>query len=400
LGKIRVEDEISIPEVYFKVRSYTGYLISKWITLTVFVIVFAVIGIVVSVNTELRYEATQSLLTYSNSSGGNQTASRLASLAGINLPNMQGSDGQIVNEFMMPNLLNTYPVARKIGEIEIRRLNTDQPIKSINFILDQQQKTLMSHISDWTIGLPGKFINLIIGLFQDEPLKPTDEISVTQTNTTQTDSSLSGERQSEPSSNTSQFPNHLMVPSFERNALNELTSAIEINVEGNMINITVEMNDPIAAADLVEGATQVLMQEVVDFQIKKTQDDLKFLEELLSDAEATYQNTLTRISALQDRNRGVTSNASQVELNVAIGESELARQRYMQYLLRVEETRVRLKQDTPMFAVLNPVQIPQDPINGNKTGVVILYIMLGLLIGVGFVTVKGFLNHLQNSANA
>lgn len=399
MGKIRVEDEISIPEVYVKIRSFTGFILSKWKTLAIFAVVFAIIGVVTAVNTELQYQATQTLLTYSNSSGGNQTASRLASLAGINLPNMQGSDGQIVNEFMMPSLLSTYPVARKIGEIEIRRVNNDQPIKSVDFILSQEQKTFMSHVSDWTIGLPGKIINFFVELFQEEPATLSINSLSGQSNPAQSDTSQSTQGLTLPVEEPSPFPNHLIVPGFERNALNMLTSSIDISVEGNLISITVEMNDPIAAADLVDGATKVLMQEVVDFQIKKTQDDLKFLEELLSETEITYQNTLTRISALQDRNRGVTSNASQVELNVALGESELARQRYMQYLLRVEETRVRLKQDTPMFAVLNPVQIPVEPINGNKTGVVLLYIMLGLFIGIGYVTVKGFLNHLQNSAN-
>lgn len=400
MGKIRVEDEISIPEVYLKVRSFFGFLVSKWVTLAVFVLVFTVIGVIVSINQEYRYEASQTLLTYSNSSGGNQTASRLASLAGINLPNMQGSDGQIVNEFMMPNLLSTYPVARKIGDIQVRLVNSPQPVKSIQYVLDQEKKTFMSHVSDWTIGLPGKIVNFIIELFQDEPVTQAVPGSQAQAVPDRAEDQDGNQGQILPSTPETVFPDHLVVPSFERNALNKLTSALEISVEGNMITIKAELNDPIAAADFVNGATQVLMQEVVDFQIKKTQDDLEFLEELLEEAESNYQNTLARISTLQDRNRGVTSNASQVELNVALGESELARQRYMQYLLRVEETRVRLKQDTPMFAVLNPVQIPVDPINANKSGVVMLYIFLGLFLGAGFVTVRGFLNHLKLSANS
>ncbi len=396
MGKIRVEDEISIPEVYVKARSFTSFLISKWLTLAVFMGVFAIIGIVVSVNEDFRYEASQTLLTYSNSSGGNQTASRLASLAGINLPNMQGSDGQIVNEFMMPNLLNTYPVARKIGDIQIRQVSVGEPIKSVDYILSQERKTIMSYVSDWTIGLPGRIINFLVGLFQDEQVKAQINAPI------QAPSAMgSGTDENIPSSESVIImPDHLIVPSFERNALERLTSALEITVEGNMITIKAELNDPVAAADLVSGATQVLMQEVVDFQVKKTQDDLEFLEELLAEAEANYQNALARISTLQDRNRGVTSNASQVELNVALGESELARQRYMQYLLRVEETRVRLKQDTPMFAVLNPVQIPVEPINSNRSGIVILYIMLGLILGTVFVTLRGFLNHLKITANS
>lgn len=377
-----------------------GFLLTKWLTILIFMIVFGVIGVITAINQEYRYEANQTLLTYSNSSGGNQTASRLASLAGINLPSMQGADGQIVNEFMMPSLLGTYPVARKIGDIEIRQVGASQPIKSVQFVLNQERKTFMSHVSDWTIGLPGKMINFFVELVQEKPVDPASTGSSVQSGGSQQEHSDRSESQNVPGSQVTPLPDHLIVPSFERNALNRLTSAIEITVEGNMITIAAELNDPIAAADLVNGATQVLMQEVVDFQIKKTQDDLKFLEELLQEAETTYQNTLARISTLQDRNRGTTSNASTVELSVALGESELARQRYMQYLLRVEETRVRLKQDTPMFAILNPVQIPVEPVNGNKTGVVTLFMILGGLIGVGFVTFKGFLNHLTSSAIA
>lgn len=400
MGKIRVEDEISIPEVYVKLRSFTGFLLTKWVTILSFMAVFAVIGVITAINQVYQYEANQTLLTYSSSSGANQTASRLASLAGINLPRMQGADGQIVNEFMMPSLLGTYPVARKIGDIEIRQIGISKPIKSVQFIIDQERKTFMSHVSDWTIGLPGKIINFFVQLIQEKPADPTSTGSLVQQESSQQQNSDSTQGQALPGAQIAAFPDHLIVPNFERNALNKLTSAIEITVDGNMINIAAKLNDPIAAADLVNGATQVLMQEVVDFQIKKTQDDLKFLEVLLDEAETTYQNTLARISTLQDRNRGTTSNASSVELSVALGELELARQRYMQYLLRVEETRVRLKQDTPMFTILNPVQIPVEPVNGNKTGVVTLYMVLGGFFGVGFVTIKGFLKHLSSSAIA
>lgn len=381
------EEEISVPELIIKGQKYFQFLKKRQLIVWLWVLTFFIIGIIIAINRDDEYEAVNVILSYSSSSnamGGNQAASRLAGLAGITLPNTQQQSGRVISEFMIPNLLNTYPVAYKLGSKPLRFYSEDAVMTGIEFFSEPPNKTFIDHVKYWTIEAPGRIIHWIVRKLSAEPQRirapETTQIELDKLSTPSTSSNPTSSNQRE---------DHLYVDMRTHFALSDLTSRVTVSLDLNVISISAIMPDAYAAADLAQHATDILMQEVVNFEIRKTEEELAFLLELYAESEVKYNNALDVLTQIQDRLRGITSTTASIELTRAQGNVEIARQQFQQITLRVEEARIKLKEDTPMFAVLNPIQIPQRPVQGSPIGLVIVFIFLGLILGVGWVTVRG-----------
>jgi hypothetical protein len=387
VSKHQTEEEISVPELIIKAQKYFQYLKKRQLVIWLWVASFFVLGVVFAITRDDEYEATNVVLSYSSSQNGagtNQAASRLAGLAGITLPGAQQQGGRVISELMIPNLLTTYPVAQKLGSQPLRFYSEGVVMTGLEYFSAPPEKTIFDHIKNWTIEVPGRIINWVVTILSSEPQRilPPESIQV--------DSNDSADRPSTPNSSTQEVKNdHVFVDMKTNFALGNLTSRVLVSIDMNIISITATMPDAYAAADLARHATDILMQEVVDFEIRKTEEELAFLLDLYAESEAKYNNALDVLTQIQDRLRGITSTTASIELTRAQGNAEIARQQFQQITLRVEEARIKLKEDTPMFAVLNPIQIPQRPVQGSPVGLVVVFLFLGLILGVGWVTVRG-----------
>lgn len=360
-------------------------------------------GVINVVTSEDEYEAVNVVLTYSGSgtNASAQAASRLAGLAGIQLPTGQGGETRVVSEMMIPTILNTYPVAYKLSTQELRFYNEGVTLTGLDYFSRPAQKTILDHIKSWTIEAPIRFLQWIMTKIVGEPerVRPPDTSQRDASNEPQPEARSESASQSEPRTVRSR-PEHIFVDNRTNFALSQLTSRITVNVEGNVISVTANMPDPYAAADLAQIATDILMQELVNFEIRKTEEELEFLMELYHESEEKYYRTLRNLTDLQDRLRNVTTSSANIEQIKATGENEIARQQFGQITMRVEQARIKLKEDTPSFAVLNPVQIPQRPSNANPVGVMIIFIFLGFFLGVGWVTVRGVFQAMKAEAES
>ena len=404
MSKKKNEEEISIPELIVRFQKYLKFLRKKQLAIWIWVVIMFVFGVINVVTSEDEYEAVNVVLTYS-ASGTNasaQAASRLAGLAGIQLPTGQVGETRVVSEMMIPTILNTYPVAYKLGTQELRFYNEGVTLTGLEYFSRPPQKTILDHLKSWTIEAPIRFLQWIMTKIVGEPerVRPPDTTqqsssSEPQVDTPQTDSISQTRTRTERSR-----PEHIFVDNRTNFALSQLTSRITVNVEGNVITVTANMPDPYAAADLAQIATDILMQELVNFEIRKTEEDLEFLMELYHESEEKYYRTLRNLTDLQDRLRNVTTSSANIEQIKATGENEIARKQFGQITMRVEQARIKLKEDTPSFAVLNPVQIPQRPSNANPVGVMIIFIFLGGFLGIGWVTVRGVYQAMKAEAEA
>lgn len=386
MSKHQTEEEISVPELIIKGQKYFQFLKRRQLVIWLWIATFFIIGVVFAITRDEEYEATNVVLSYSSTqtgAGTTQAANRLAGLAGITLPGAQQQGGRVISELMIPSLLTTYPVAHKLGSQPLRFYSEGSEMSGIEYFSEPPDKSIFDHLKYWTIQIPGRIINWIVVKLSSEPqrIRPPETTGQLEQDQTATGATSTDQQRSKE--------DHLFVDMRTHFALMDLTSRVTVNVDMNVITISAIMPDAYAAADLAQHATDILMQEVVNFEIRKTEEELAFLLELYAESEAKYNNALDVLTQIQDRLRGITSTTASIELTRAQGNVEIARQQFQQITLRVEEARIKLKEDTPTFAVLNPIQIPQRPMQGSPIGLVIVFIFLGLILGVGWVTVRG-----------
>src|SRR5690606_36944074 len=185
-----------IPELLVKFQKFFRFIGKRKYTVLLWLLAFFVIGVVVAVTSEEEFEATNVIISYASASNtaSAQTANRLAGLAGIQLPGSAGADGPAISELMIPMVLTTYPVAKKLGDQELRFYRDGVTKTGLEYFSETPNTTIIDHIKAWTIQLPGRFISWMLELFAGDPTRVTPPSENQATTETQTaDDSTTGE---------------------------------------------------------------------------------------------------------------------------------------------------------------------------------------------------------------
>lgn len=176
----------------------------------------------------------------------------------------------------------------------------------------------------------------------------------------------------------------LTLNRFERNALNHLRQRLSLNQDGNLVTFSVTMPDANAAAELNEFVINRMQDYVIDYRIEKYRLNLSYVEKQQEDARERYETAQFELAVFRDQN---------VNINTAVARSkqeELQNRRnvmfnvYNTLLQEVEQARIRLQEETPVFNVL---QRPSLPHRTEQRGPILLIIsiFLGLFVGLSVV---------------
>ena len=68
---------------------------------------------------------------------------------------------------------------------------------------------------------------------------------------------------------------------------------------------------------------------------------------------------------------------------------------YNQLVTQLEQAKIQLKKESPLFTVLEPVYVPGGPSEPNESKIIFLYVGIGFTIGlmiIVFLVVKSFLS--------
>ena len=172
---------------------------------------------------------------------------------------------------------------------------------------------------------------------------------------------------------------------------------LNLNEKDGVVTLSAIMPEPVAAAQLASKVQTMLQRYITEFKIEKAQAKLKFIEERYADAKEQFKKKQEELAQFRDANRNFASEIAKTteerlsnEYTVALGVySELAKQR--------EQANIQVKEDTPIFTIVEPVTVPTERSKPKRTLIFIAFTFLGGLVGVGLVLVLPFLAQVSGS---
>ena len=355
-------DEIDLVELLQKV--WQGRKIA--ITMS---IAFALTGVFFALSSPNIYTATTTFILKGKSSrsvsGG---LSGLASLAGISLGGMIGGDSEIPPT-MYPMVLNSIPFLEKTLSLEV-------PLNGQNIMMKEYLLTQMSFkesnsfdflnfLKKYTIGLPA----LLKGkIFSKMNALPSAAENVTIKRLTYEDEQL----------------------------FNYLKGLVTISVDKKegFITLSVQDKDPQVAAIIAQNTQHLLQQEVIDFKIKNAQELLTFTETLYTEKKVAFEALQDELASFRDQHQNISSGLFENKLSRLESELAIAKAVNEELAKQVEQARIQVSRDTPIFTIIDPVAIPNKRSSPNRTMIVFGFMFFGFVVGVGFVLVKDFLADL------
>jgi Uncharacterized protein involved in exopolysaccharide biosynthesis len=348
-------DEIDLIEVFKKI--WAGRK-----TIYISVAISFVIGIIIILGTPKEYKSETTLLSEISSKGGGMgQLSGLASLAGINLNGASGGGSITVD--LYPNIVKSTPFLLEVMSQKVTESKTNKIITVADYFENYTKRSLVSTILWYTIGLPGK----IIGSFKKNntpnnllPAKTKGPLSLTEKQ-----AGIAGA-----------LANCIKVKTDEGTSSNS-----------NTLTVSVETQDPLVSALLTDSVVNSLKKYIIDYQTGKAKKDLEFITARYNEVRDKYFGLQQALASHRDQNLNVILASVNTSTERLQTEVSLAASVYNTMAQQMEQAKLKVQEQTPVFTVIEPAKVPLQK-SKPQTGLLLLtMITLGGFIGIIYILV-------------
>ena len=183
----------------------------------------------------------------------------------------------------------------------------------------------------------------------------------------------------------------------ERAILNSIDNHIKLNLneKEGYITLSYVMPEALPAAQMLQSAQQLLQETVTEFNLQKAKEEFDFVQKRCVEAEREFKSKQYAVASFQDRNRDLFSNLPQTRLQQLQAEYNLAFNVYTELAKQLESKRIKMKEDQPIFTIIEPVTVPNERSKPKRMLIVAIWTFVGLIIGVGSVFVRDFRQQLK-----
>lgn len=316
---------------------------------------FFLIGVLYIFLAKKEYSAQATILPQITSSKGlSKKYANIASLVGLNLGNDEGSK---IVPTLYPVLIDNLFFQRELLNTNVKTLQTRDTITYGDYISKYYDEGAISSIKENTIGLPGK----IVGLFRSKPVEEDGFI----------------------------YDGVDKISSKELKQIGVLVKQLNVSFDelDGVLKIKATTYDPILSEQLVKRCEEILQKTIIELSIEKSRNDLIFLEKRLEIALKDYNSKRGALGTFRDRNKyALTSYTKNIEEQLQ-AEYELSYDIYSQLASQLENAKLQIAKDTPIFTTIKPPFVPNESSSMGSFSVLVISGILGLFIGVILITV-------------
>ncbi len=327
-------------------------------------IISAIVGVIFALFQPNQYTSSTTFIPQLSSDikTGSSSLSGLASLAGINIGGVEGS-----SEFpptLYPQVVESVPFKLDLLSSYVEVNNTELTLREY-FLKDKNSFNFIGTVKKYTIGLP----SLILGLFKADE-KTDSEISSIY-GITKEDQGL-----------------------FEKLSK---TFSLSINEKEGFITMSFFDENKKVSAQVVQTAETLLQEKIIEFKVKSSKELLDFTTNQYNEKKIAFEKLQDERAVFVDNNINISSSLFQNKLSRIESELSIAQNVVQQLAAQVEQAKLQVNKDTPVFTTINPVTVPFERSAPKRAQIVIIYLFLGFIISSGYVLVKSSLIEIIKS---
>jgi len=322
---------------------------------------FGALGIIIALLTPNTFTA-KSILVPQLKTDAQSGLSGLAALAGINVGISQSSSE--VSPLIYPLIIKSIPFQLDLINTPLKFKKKSSLITYLNFVSSVDSTfSLVSFLKKYTIGLPSVIKGIINGGRSDNQ-------------------SIDGGTKI------------IWLTNDQKYAVKSLDNVLVLtmNSKEGYVTLTATMHEPVPAAQMAQRAADLLQRYIIDFKIKKSKDDLDFIQERFNEKKIEFERAQENLAIRIDRNKNFTSGLSSVETDRMQTKYTLTLEVYQELAKQLEQAKIQVKKETPVFSVIEPVTIPSEKSRPNRFLILLIWIAIGALAGIAYVYTKSYLN--------
>lgn len=341
------------------------------ITILKIVAVFTVLALFNYLFGPTEYES-DSILLQENQAQGSQTQQLLQRLGGSIGISATGVTDEIIPPTLYPQIIYSLEFQRELlfEEIEFERYGTLTLFEYFTEVYDPPltEKTY-SLINDLTLSLPitlyrwGRdgFRWIRNGFQTPEPV----------------DLLVQGEED----------PRFLILSREEQRQITNLRNRISIEMANSLITIRTSLPDPKASAEINHMIIGRIQEYVTNYRVEKAQQNLAFVELQQLEAKERYDDAQQELARFRDQNVTLTSAIARTQQEELQNRRDLRFNVYNSISQQVEQARLKVQEETPVFNILQRSSIPTRASSGSRL-LLIATIFIGFVVGVTWIFLR------------
>ena len=376
-------DELSLGEIREFFKIFKGLWKRSLIYVLLPVIIFGFIGFLAAITSPTEYDAKCVLISDQSSNPSNVAGGLqgLASLAGVSVP-AGGSDP--MGAELYPMIISNKPFLIELSKTPIYVINGEKAETFESYFKREIRPDLITRILN-AIRHPSDIKKLFGKSKSTGAIFPAKLINNDTAKLKETELFFSNQA----------YISELTAE--DKNIIGILTDRIKFTQSGKLITLSVKMPEARLSAEATKTVLNLMIKYAIKFKTGKQLENLRFLQERTAETEIKYKECQQRLAGFKDNNYHVIYESVQSKELQLQNEFSLAFSVYNQFVTQLEQARIQLKKDSPLFTVVEPVYIPAA-ISADANKQIISYASSGIFIGivlVMFLFVKTYYRHLK-----
>lgn len=164
----------------------------------------------------------------------------------------------------------------------------------------------------------------------------------------------------------------------------------EIDKRTGVITITAKMPDPAVAAAVARLSLDYLTNYVTNYRTGRSRQQVKFLTQQVTNARRRYQAAEYQVSAYRDRNRSLFLQTAKIEEQRLQADYLLAQTVYNDLSKQLEQARIKVQEEAPVFQVLEPARVPLRKSEPKRTMMALGSAVFGAIVGLFLFFIRWF----------
>jgi uncharacterized protein involved in exopolysaccharide biosynthesis len=328
-------------------------------------LIFGAIGLVIAITCPKEFTATTTMVPQtSNPQSKLGGLSGLAAMAGISLSMGGGSD---LSPKIYPQIVSSIPFQMELMNTPLQFEAINKTVTLFDYFTKHQKASVIGTIIKYTIGLPGVVLK-----------------------------ASKGEKQETIQSKTGKGPLKLTEKQSEIQKKVSEQVSISVNDKDGYITLSCIMPEPLAAAQLAQRTQELLQRYITEFKIEKAKASHDFIQQRYDEAKRNYQNAQEKLANFRDRNKNVSTAIAKTEEERLTGEYTLAYSVYSELAKQLEQAKIQLKEETPVFTIIEPVTVPTEKSKPKRPMILMIWIFLGGIVGIGIIFGKEYFETIRD----
>lgn len=335
------------------------------------VLLSMVVGLMFAFFSPVKYRSTAVLLPQVEAKGNLGQLGSLAGLAGVNLSAMMGDVTGIQPE-LYPTIVRSFPFLNEMIHLPLNYEKASHPVSFFEKEMADSINGFGGKVLKYTIKLPWTIKDYFFG----------KKITIPFADDVQSGGIVLLDKQQA-----------MLYTKFS----NQLS--VSVDRKTNLVSLSAESDESLVSAQIARNAVNALQKYIISYKTSLVRENQLFVEARFNEKKIEFEKAQRALLEYRDTYRNPVAERIDSRYQELQDAYTLSMSIYQNLAQQLEQARIAVKKETPVFTIIEPVKIPTERDKPQRSIIMIISIFAGVIIGVLFVFGKIVISKLKQSWN-